>query len=392
MECRFKTRRKNEEVNYVLVSFNCNGHQYRYQTSYSCEKKDWGSGYPKKINSTKELRDRLDIFKKKCDDFINDIIQKKNRIPTKYELDQFMDLIRGKASRDITISDYVSRYLEYKLPTVAENTKQCIQLHVNHFESHFGAISLDDLDQTICRKYTRIVHGLGFQVSTLNGYFKDVKAFLRWLYKQDFTLINYSKYLESLKQNEKPVIALTQSELITLESVDLNNNRLESVRDVFLFSCYTGLRYSDVKNFKKEMIRGNLIHITSQKTKEHLRIPIIEECRILLEKHDYDLPVISEQKTNSYLKELFSIIGLNRTVEKKTQNLNATESQKRLLSEIITFHIARKTFITVALLRGVPERVVRSISGHKKDSDFRKYLAFVDQDLSIQMNKFSYRA
>jgi site-specific recombinase XerD len=131
--------------------------------------------------------------------------------------------------------------------------------------------------------------------------------------------------------------------------------RLELVRDIFVFSCYTGLAYIDVKNLRQKHIRtsfdGNLWVMTKrQKTDVQSNIPLLDVAKQILEKYkgtlpdEKVLPILSNQKMNAYLKEIGDLCGIE-------QNL--------------TFHLARHTFgTTVTLAKGVPIETVSKMLGH----------------------------
>src|SRR5690606_16174618 len=107
----------------------------------------------------------------------------------------------------------------------------------------------------------------GLLNSTITKRLRHIKGFLKSAVRHGIEVNpTYQNY--SWVENELDVIALTLEELSRLEQLDLSNNkRLEKVRDVFLFGCYTGLRYSDFSKLKREHIKGNYLKFTSTKTK-----------------------------------------------------------------------------------------------------------------------------
>ena len=159
--------------------------------------------------------------------------------------------------------------------------------------------------------------------------------------------------LHKSKTVRKTVIFLTTEELKTLEEAVLQQKRLSTIQDLFIFCCYTGLAYNEMANLEKQNVQIgfdniNWIQMKREKTQRQISIPILPKAQEIIEKYSIDsnriFPSISNQKFNSYLKEISAIIGI----------------EKRL-----THHIARKTFAsTILLYNDVPMEIVSELLGH----------------------------
>ena len=159
--------------------------------------------------------------------------------------------------------------------------------------------------------------------------------------------------LHKSKTVRNTVIFLTTEELKTLEEAVLQQKRLSTIQDLFIFCCYTGLAYNEMANLEKQNIQIgfdniNWIQMKREKTQRQISIPILPKAQEIIEKYSTDsnriFPPISNQKFNSYLKEISAITGI----------------EKRL-----THHIARKTFAsTVLLYNDVPMEIVSELLGH----------------------------
>jgi integrase/recombinase XerD len=159
--------------------------------------------------------------------------------------------------------------------------------------------------------------------------------------------------LHKSKTVRKAVIFLTTEELKTLEEAILQQKRLSTIQDLFIFCCYTGLAYNEMANLENQNIQIgfddiNWIQMKREKTQRQISIPILPKAQEIIEKYSTDsnriFPLISNQKFNSYLKEISAITGI----------------EKRL-----THHIARKTFAsTVLLYNDVPMEIVSELLGH----------------------------
>ncbi|MEB2776481.1 site-specific integrase [Algoriphagus sp. D3-2-R+10] len=172
---------------------------------------------------------------------------------------------------------------------------------------------------------------------------------------------------------------LSWIEIQKISEKQFATERLNHVRDIFLFSCYTGLAYIDVKNLRKNQIATGIdgeqwIYTQRQKTDSPTRLPLLPKALQLIEKYQnhpqcqdgtHLLPVLSNQKMNSYLKEIADVCGINKP---------------------LTFHIARHTFATtITLANGVPIETVSKMLGHKSLKQTQHYAKILDTKISHDM-------
>ncbi|MEO2081805.1 MULTISPECIES: site-specific integrase [Leeuwenhoekiella] len=195
-----------------------------------------------------------------------------------------------------------------------------------------------------------------------------------WIDKDPFIRFK-SSYIKNRRE------FLSQYELEQLEDFSSSLERLDIVKDIFLFACYTGLSYIDVAKLNIDNIETDLdgqqwIKTKRQKTSVELRIPLLNKARrILLKYQDHPrvsgrnrlLPTLSNQKTNSYLKEISDFCGIKKN---------------------LTFHVARHTFATtVTLTNGVPIETVSKLLGHTKLATTQIYARVVDHKVKQDMER-----
>lgn len=172
---------------------------------------------------------------------------------------------------------------------------------------------------------------------------------------------------------------MSAEELEAIENKEFKIARLAEIRDIFVFSCYTGLAYADVWKLTPEQITIGIdgekwIHTYRTKTKVRSNVPLLPNAIEILEKYKKHpecvysgrlLPVRSNQKMNAYLKEVADLCGINKE---------------------LTFHIARHTFATtVTLTNNVPIESVSSMLGHKSIKTTQIYAKVVEKKVGADM-------
>ncbi|MFR9534692.1 MAG: tyrosine-type recombinase/integrase [Rikenellaceae bacterium] len=234
--------------------------------------------------------------------------------------------------------------------------------------------------------------------STLHKQLGFIKWFLRWAHRQGLhSNADYVMFKPKFKDAQKKVVFLTWEELTALNEFQIPDTKLylERVRDLFLFQCYTGLRYSDLYNLRRSDIKENHIEVTTQKTADNLIIELNSHSRSILEKYkdvafegQKALPTISNQKCNNYLKELAQLAGIDEPVRqtyyKGSERIDEIIPKYALLGT----HAGRRTFICNALSLGIPANVVMKWTGHSDYKAMKPYIDIADKIKASQMSKF----
>jgi integrase len=231
---------------------------------------------------------------------------------------------------------------------------------------------------------------------------------LNWATKKGYnTNLSYKTFEYKFKGTstsdyQMNIIFLSWEELQHFYNLDLSKNkRLEQVRDIYCFCCFTSLRYSDIANLKKSDFKtddtGNTyIEILTVKTDDKLNIELNKYALAIWEKYkDIDLknnkafPVTSNQKYNEYLKEAGKLAGFNNKETTIEYRGNKRIEQTFEKWELLTTHTARKTFIINALYLGIQPDIIRSWTGHKDHKTMEVYTKIVNTQKRISMNKFN---
>tara|TARA_R110002033_G_scaffold61484_1_gene112146 strand:- start:6333 stop:7568 length:1236 start_codon:yes stop_codon:yes gene_type:complete len=286
-----------------------------------------------------------------------------------YHNDHMISILKhGTMKNYYTTERYLNKFLSHELKASDMYLKQLNYRFICDFEQYL-------------RNYRNTKKQL---MMTNNGVMKHLERFkkmvnlavkLEWMTKNPFQQFQ-------LKFDKFDRLYLSERELELIEHTVFNQNRLEQVKDCFLFSCYTGLSYVDVKELTihkitKGIDNQNWIFTKREKTNELVKIPILPKAWDILEKYKANknvhgvLPLCSNQKTNSYLKEIAKDCGIQKN---------------------ITFHVARHTFATTVMLsNGVPIETVSKLLGHTKLSTTQIYARVVETKISEDISNLLIR-
>ncbi len=383
--------RGSKESRTVFIRININGKRAEFSSQQSVPEIHWDSkkSYPK--NTTIELKricNHLDRIKFSLSELYREhIIQN----PSLSAVDM-KNLFLGKApSEENYLSDIIAYHKEKTKSILAPGTlknygateKYLIRFLKKQFYQE--DIKLKDITskfifefEYFLRTYEPVDH---HKALSNNGVMKHMERFKKlinlalkidWLEKDPFR-----KFTPKFDKVEREF--LTPAELEKIKSKNFIGTRLSQVRDIFIFSCYTGLSYIDVVHLSE----GNIIigmdgerwiSTHRQKTFSKVFLPLLPQAETILKKYKNNpqakykgvlLPAASNQKTNEYLKEIAEICGIKKN---------------------LTFHIARHTFATtVTLTNGVPLETVSKMLGHSKLSTTQIYAKVVESKIGEDM-------
>lgn len=271
---------------------------------------------------------------------------------------------------------------------------------LNHLRNFDSSLLLCDTTADTLAKFTIYLNKIGNQNSTVKKNINILRWCLQWAEDNDYTTNpQWHKYKGKFKTAEKDIIYLTADELRQLISADLPNSHLQHVRDVFLFCCFSGLRYSDVAKLRPGDIYDDALHITTKKTNEVLTIELNSITRLIADKYTPNkpgnaplLPVISNQKYNDYLKILCRVAGIDTPITRR--HFVGSECVETTCPkwQLITTHCARRTFVVSALTMSVPLEVIMRWTGHSDTKAIQPYVAIVEDLKKKEMGKLDHFA
>jgi site-specific recombinase XerD len=297
--------------------------------------------------------------------------------------------------------ELLPEWIESSRMTKTEGTIKSHQTTFNHLmefaKKKRYAITFESINRDFYNQFTKF---LFYDKDNFNSnagrHIKNIKTFLNDMTEQGLNnnLEYDKKYFKAFK-DEPEIFALTMDELKQMSVADLDE-KLDKVRDLFLFEAYTGIRFSDVQNLKHENPNSDFVLVPVIKTKDFLKLPLNTKAKSILNKYfdveanRVELPKISNQRMNSYLKEICQILEWDEKITVvKFKGVKRYEFQMEK-QELVTTHTARRSFVTNALELGIPPTLVMQLVGHKKIDTMKRYAKHNEKTLQDAINKFNF--
>lgn len=372
-------RRKSKTI-YVL--FYRQNNRVMVSTGLKCEDKQWNDKANKlRLVSADDYR--LDA---QVSDFVNQVatvLQSNPKAPN----EQIKELIKNPV-REITVRDVGELFLEHIRNTGSPAKHSRYTTIIDRLHTIAPQLTWGDINMKLYDKILKWYHANDYGVNTIGRHITYFKTFFTWAaqrgYLKDLQFQNFKSF-----SRESEVIYLNETELQQVATAPMKTDQLDRVRDLFVFMCYTGLRHSDAVSLRPAHFHENMVVKTSIKTNDpDMVIPLVGHSLRIAEKYQYQLPKISSQKMNDNLRKIGEAAGIDKPTA--TTAHKASGKVERILPkyELMTSKMARKTFVTLSLQKGMPADVIMSITGHKKHEVMRKYLKVANTLKFKEMGKW----
>lgn len=306
------------------------------------------------------------------------------------------ELLKSKVPGEKKIGFYESfdQFIVMKKTEVSPKTIQKYEItvdHIRNFEKEINyAITFNSINLVFYDKFKAyLVNTKKHTNNTVGKHLKVIKAFLNWASERK---LNTNQEFRKFKAQDKKadIIYLTKTELGLFANKELTDDSHKNVRDIFLFSCYTGQRFTDVMNIKKEDIQIDRWHLHVQKTRDLIVIPLSHEAQRIASKY-LDTEGCFPQYTNQFMNRTVKKIGEIAEINTPTTlyQYKGAERVEKILPkyEFISMHTARRTFVTLSLEGGMREEVVRKITGHTDTKVLDSYVKIVDNVKQTELEK-----
>lgn len=329
----------------------------------------------------KELNQRITRLKKRAANLFEKL-QDKNMDLNKEIVTR---LFKGREIEGIekrSLWNAFDKYIDFSTNTKATGTVKPIMAAKNKletFEKETGyRITFDSIDLNFLDKFQKWLlldkkHSHNHYAALL----KRLKAFLNWSETRGYNTNNKYKQFK-VAEKEGSIIYLTMDELKHLVHFKFEKEVHRKVRDFYCFGCISGLRYSDLSRLTNDnIVNKRTLTLTTQKTKITVNIPMNDLHLTIIKRYEGArrlLPKYSNQRINTYIKEVCQIAGINAQTEFKRYIGTQTITEYYPKYKLIGSHTARKTFICNAFDGGMDINDVKAITGIRNETTLRRYL------------------
>ncbi len=380
----------------IYTRITINGKRIELSTNRFVEISKWSTEAGKMKGSSEEARSinsHLDMFKIKIIDTQMELIHKNIPITSEILKNKLLGTEERQRMLVPIFKDHNNKIKELVGKEYAPGTLERYNTSLKHtiefleWKYNISDIEITKIDHAFITEYEFFLRSVrncanNTAVKYIKNFNKIIKICLanHWIDRNPF-----ANYKSKVKEVER--VYLSEEEIQAITDKDFKTERLDLVRDIFLFSCFTGLAYIDVKNLTKSHISIGIdgekwIFTHRQKTESASKIPILPVTQMIIDKYENHpesnnlnklLPILSNQKMNAYLKEIAGVCEIEKE---------------------LTFHIARHTFATtVTLTNGVPIESVSKMLGHKNLRTTQHYAKVLDkkvsEDMKILRDKFN---
>jgi site-specific recombinase XerD len=382
----------------IYTRVTVNAKRFEFSTNKSINPDKWSSEGSKVKGTNEEARtinSHLDYLKNQVLEAEKRLFKKDIKITSENLKNELFGLTETKRMLVPIFQDHNNKIKELVGKEYAPGTLERYTTSLKHtiefmqWKYNVSDIDITKIDHAFVTDYEFWLRSVrncanNTAVKYLKNFNKIIKLCLAndWLDKNPF-----ANYKSKVKEVER--VYLTEEEIQSIIEKEFKTERLSLVRDIFLFSCFTGLAYIDVKNLTKSHISYGIdgekwIFTHRQKTESASKIPILPVTQMIIDKYenhpqcnneDKLLPILSNQKMNAYLKEIAGVCKIEKE---------------------LTFHIARHTFATtVTLTNGVPIESVSKMLGHKNLRTTQHYAKVLDrkvsEDMKLLKDKFVFK-
>ncbi len=383
-----KDKKKIDGTTLIMCRITVDGQVSCFSTKLYINPQFWDLKSSSAIGRNKdvvEVNTLLSSIKTSLENAYNDLVLKENYVTAERIKNKFF----GLDEKCQTVLELYQRHIDDTEKLVGiSRSKSTLQKYkvaykhmANFIQNHYNVsdMSLKEINHSFLRNFEiYLISTCKCKENTTAKFLQRFRTIIIFAKNSGWIHIDpFANYKIKFKNVDRGYLTGEQIDIIMKKK--LASERLEKVRDIFIFCCYTGLSYIDVKNLTHENIctsfDGNLwIKGKRQKTDSSFSIPLLDLPKKILEKYrtktqsDKVLPVPSNQKINDYLKEIGSICGIDKD---------------------LTFHLSRHTFATLTLTKGVSMESVSRMLGHRNLKTTQIYARITDVRVSNDMASFA---
>ncbi len=395
-------RKETKATTGILCSVSFNKNRIRFCINESINPKYWNFKTCRARNTpafseSMAFNCRLDSVATKIYKHYLDCLNRDHTVPSKPTIEKFIRNEILHDSKKYSLYDFYQEFINNTIagnrinskgkvirPEAAKYYKRALKI-LKEYKSH---LDFDDITLEFYKDFIAYLNKKGFSINTVGDNIKKLKAVMAGALELKYhnNIAFKGKYFTKPAE-EADNIYLSNQELKQIQLVDLSNRiSLDNVRDLFLIGCYTGLRFSDFSRLTPNNVDNGYISIQQLKTDDSVVIPVHKVVKDILKKRDGLPPAISNQKFNSYLKDICkSLPGFEDSVPKVITKAGKKVTLNLRKWEMISSHTARRSFATNEYLNGTPSITIMAITGHKTEKAFLKYIKVTPKEHAEKM-------
>ena len=358
-----------------------NGKRKYFPTAIYVTPKDWD----KKHNRIKAIAINGVQLQRQITDFMTKLeryeLERRNT-GKPFTLEYLTECLNGKDFR------YFTDFMKHEIDSDKTNSKATAINKTTTYKALKAFkenILFDEVNFELLKDFENHLISKGLGTNTRNKYLRHIRVFVNLAINKEYLDLNrypFRKFAMKTEQTTREFLSPEDIQLIENLELTAENRRLEKVKDMFLFACYTGLRFSDITAVSKDSLitqDGNLwLSLTMQKTTQNIKLPLYllhnGKPVQLIEKYrqpdrNYFFDELTNQHVNRALKEIAALAGIKKRV---------------------TFHTARHTTATFLLYKGVAITTVQKILGHKKIQTTQIYSKVMDMTMVNELAKVEF--
>lgn len=408
------------ERGYIRVRWIHHGLTVRSTIGINIEKRDWdekhsrvykGARFGDEVDAT-VINKLLDIFERMIadEDGKEDKNENLTTVKLKEKLREIISLayvdalacVRG-VSKHLLISEY-KKFIE--LMFVKRNWTNATRVNYRkllpYLDKQAKNLYVENINMRFMEAFYKEIIG-SLTERTAHNLMTCLRSFLRWCIAEYGISDDCLAFTYKSRKNVKDMVYLTTEELNKLISVKFtsavdgfSSHELDFVRDMFLFCCLTGLRFSDMQRLEWRHVFRNSIRMYTKKTMKLVEIELNPLSLNIISRYDngaqdgYVFPRIDNGTMNKVLKTIGQQIGLSTNINRLYYRHGKREEDTISKSRAITTHTGRHTFAVQALSSGVPGSVVMAWTGHSDYDSLKPYMDITSDAKRKAMNKFEH--
>lgn len=393
---------KNSKPTLIYLSFYYEGKRLRISIKEKILAKNWNQEDQKARRSEEghaQLNQRLEKLTSDYQKAYRILLSLNKKITPDSLIEQVDEINNVVNKSNKTLMGFINDYIEgavYKVKHGTIKSYKTTQSVLKKFQAHRRKrIDFDSIDLNFHDEYTAYLSkNLNYSGNTVGKHVKNLKVFMGEAKERGLT--NNTDYLKKgfrVFKEDIDNIYLSEDEIRKLFDLDLSQKeRMAFARDLFIVGCYTGLRFSDFSQIKRENIRNGMITLRTQKTNELVTIPVHPLVEVIMNKYKGKYanslpPAFANQIMNGYLKDIGKLAEFEESVLVSKTIAGKKTSRTFKKHELITTHTARRSFATNLFLQEFPAISIMKITGHRSEKNFMNYIKMTPHQNAEKLRK-----